>query len=75
MNYILYGSRGSGSLAIELALSEAGVPFRVEESRGHDARAYKARRSMGEIINLFRPGFASRHFGLRSQVADRHMGG
>lgn len=32
MNYILYGSRGSGSLAIELALSEAGVPFRVEDT-------------------------------------------
>ena len=32
MSYILYGSRGSGSLAIELALSEAGVPFRVEDT-------------------------------------------
>ena len=38
MSYILYGSRGSGSLAIELALSEAGVPFRVEDTTHEHTR-------------------------------------
>jgi GST-like protein len=32
MSYVLYGSRGSGSLAVELALSEAGIPCRVEDT-------------------------------------------
>ncbi len=59
MSYVLYGSPRSGSLAVELALAEAGVPYEVRgvrlASNEQRSAAYAAVNPHGKIPALVMP--------------------
>jgi glutathione S-transferase len=77
-HYRLYGGRQTGSMAIEAALAEAGVPYQMvdvaRDPQGHWLTAFRAINPRGQVPVLILPDGATVTEGpaILSHLADAH---
>src|SRR5580692_1620852 len=71
--YVVYGSKGTGSVPVEAALTLLGLPYRVVEAFGDDPALYAAN-PMRQVPALILPGgeLMSESAAILTWLADSH---